>query len=238
MRLVGIDGCKFGWVAVSLSESCALLFRNLSDLVKHYGGESLFLIDMPIGLPSKNIERNCETIARRQLSNKRKSSLFPIPCRDAVYAENYESASKINRQILQKGISKQTWFICSKIKELDQLLLQNRQLATRFLESHPEVAFHFLNDGVSMEFNKKTNAGQQERLHLLSQFSENTNSIYSNTIQKFKRKDLAKDDVIDALCLAVNLEEIINNNVSTESSSVDENNLGMRINFFDVSIKR
>ncbi|MNK85272.1 hypothetical protein D3C87_1051470 [compost metagenome] len=236
MKLVGIDGCRFGWVAVSLSDHCTLLFKTLHDLVNHYGAETLFLIDMPIGLPSENVERKCETTARKELSAKRKSSLFPIPCREAVYAETYEKASEINRKILQKGIFKQTWFICSKIKELDELLLQNHQLQSRFKESHPEVAFHFLNHRVSMEFNKKTEEGQHERLKLLSQFSGNIDSIYNNSIQKYERKDVAKDDIIDSLCLAVTLEQMIENNVSLESENRDDKNFSMQINFFDVSI--
>jgi len=234
LKLVGIDGCRFGWVAVSLSDNCALLFKNLNDLVSYYDNEALFLIDMPIGLPSENVERDCEIVLRKELSVKRKSSLFPIPCREAVYAETYEKASETNRKILQKGICKQTWFICFKIKELDKLLLQNPQLQSRFRESHPEVAFHFLNHRVSMGFNKKTEEGQQERLKLLSQVSGNIDSIYSNSIQKYKRKDIAKDDIIDALCLAVTLEEIIKNNISLESENKDDQNLPMQINFFDI----
>ncbi|MBD3903295.1 DUF429 domain-containing protein [Chryseobacterium sp. Ch-15] len=234
MKLVGIDGCRFGWVAVSLNDRSASLFKNLNDLVNFYDDESLFLLDMPIGLPGKMIERTCETTARKELSTKRKSSVFPIPCREAVYAENYETASLINRDFIQKGISKQTWFICAKIKELDQLLLQNERLRSRFKESHPELAFHYLNHRVSMGFNKKTEAGQQERLFVLSKFFQNIDVIYENTINNFMRKDVAKDDVIDALCLAVTLEQIIKNNISLESSDLDEKNLEMKINVFKI----
>ncbi|MBK0370241.1 DUF429 domain-containing protein [Flavobacterium agrisoli] len=236
MKLVGIDGCKFGWVAVSLEDDCAKIFKNLTDLVAFYDDETIFLIDMPIGLPSEEIERNCEKSARREIDSKRKSSLFPVPCRQAVYAENYEKANQINRKVLQKGIPKQSWFICSKIKELDQILLQNEKLKARFKESHPELAFHYLNRKVSMEFNKKTESGQKERLFLLSQFSSNIDFIYKNTLQKYKRMDLAKDDIIDALCLAVTLEEISTNNIPLECSNVDEKKLPMKINIFDSSL--
>jgi len=86
-----------------------------------------------------------------------------------------------------------------------------------------------------MEFNKKTEAGQQERLLLLSQFSQNINVIYNNAIQKFKRMDVAKDDIIDALCLAVTLEEIIKHRISLESSNKDDRDLDMKIHVFDIS---
>ncbi|MCX8525558.1 DUF429 domain-containing protein [Chryseobacterium formosus] len=235
MKLVGIDGCRSGWIAISLSDNCALLFKRLSDMVAHYDDDTLFLIDMPIGLPCKMIERACETSARKELSSQRKSSIFPIPCREAIYAETYEMANRINRNVLQKGISKQTRFICPKIKELDHLLLQDKKLQMRFFESHPELAFHYLNHRVSMQFNKKTAEGQQERLLLLSQFSQNINVIYNNAIQKFKRMDVAKDDIIDALCLAVTLEEIIKNNISLKSSNKDDKDLDMKIHVFDIS---
>lgn len=235
MKLVGIDGCRSGWIAVSLSDRCAYLFKRLNDVVAHYDEDTLFLIDMPIGLPGEIIDRACERNARKELSSQRKSSVFPIPCREAVYAETYEMASWINRNVLQKGISKQTWFICSKIKELDHLLLQDKKLQMRFKESHPELAFHYLNHRVSMEFNKKTVEGQQERLFLLSKFSQSINVIYKYAIQKFKRMDVAKDDIIDALCLAVTLEEIIKNNISLKSSNKDDKDLDMKIHVFDIS---
>lgn len=235
MRLVGVDGCRFGWVATSLSDACGVLFKNIRDLIAFYEDDTVFLIDMPIGLPSKSVERECENIARKELSAQRKSSIFPIPCRAAVYAETYEMANQINRNILQKGISKQTWFICSKIKELDDFLNHNKNIQSKIIESHPELAFHYLNHRNSMKFNKKSKAGQQERLYLLSQFSKTVETIYSNTIEKFKRKDVAKDDVIDALCLTITLEEIIKHNILFEKTKADETNLGMNIHVFDAS---
>lgn len=232
MNLVGVDGCKYGWIAISLHDDCALIFKNLQEMVNFYDEKTIFLIDMPIGLPSLGIDRKCEVLARKELATKRKSSVFPVPCRAAVYAENYEKAGKINRDVLGKGLSKQTWFICSKIKELDQLLLQNVKLQLRFRESHPELAFHFLNDRVSMQFNKKTKEGQEERLKLLSQFSQNVEKVYNNSIKKFMRKDVAKDDVIDALCLAVTLRQILKNNISLEMADFDEKNLRIKIHIF------
>ncbi|WDF45299.1 DUF429 domain-containing protein [Chryseobacterium sp. KACC 21268] len=231
-KLIGIDGCKFGWMAVSTSDSCGQLFKTLSELVSFYDDQTIFLIDMPIGLPSEKVERTCDRDARRELSPQRKSSIFPIPCRQALYADNYEMANQLNREILQKGLSKQSWFICSKIRELDHLLLQNEKLRTRFKESHPELAFHHLNQGISMEFNKKTEEGQKERLSILLEFSQNIGDIYRKTIQKFSRMNVAKDDILDALCLAVTLEEMIKNNISLDSSQFDEKGLGMKINVF------
>jgi len=231
-KLIGIDGCKFGWIAVSTSDSFGQLFKTLNELVSFYDDQTIFLVDMPIGLSSEKVERTCDRDARKELSPKRRSSIFPIPCRKAIYAENYELANRINRDVLQKGLSKQSWFICSKIRELDHLLLQDENLRLRLKESHPELAFHHLNQGISMEFNKKTEEGQKERLSTLLKFSQNISDIHRKTVQKFTRTDVAKDDILDALCLAVTLEEMIKNNISLESSQFDEKGLGMKINVF------
>lgn len=150
--MVGVDGCKYGWVAVLLKSSSAELFKNLADLINFYQENSLFMIDMPIGLASyRQLERNCEIIARKFLSSERKSSLFSVPCRESVYALSYAEANQVNKEIMQKGISKQTWGIVPKIKEVDQLLQHDKDLISKIKESHPEVAFHFLNNNQSME---------------------------------------------------------------------------------------
>ena len=170
-KLIGIDGCKYGWVAVSMKSDTADLFKSLADLINFYPEDSMFMIDMPVGLANVDLkERNCETIARKILSKKRKPSLFSVPCRESIYASTYEEANQINREIIEKGISKQSWGIVQKIREVDQLLQNNRSLVHKIKESHPEVAFHFLNSQKSMEYNKKTAEGHQERLQVYRVF--------------------------------------------------------------------
>lgn len=232
-EFIGVDGCKYGWVAVTLKSDSANLFKSLVDLIEFYPGNSMFMIDMPIGLADSNSkERNCEEIARKILSKKRKSSLFSVPCRESIYASSYEEANQINKEILNKGISKQSWGIAPKIKEVDELLQKDRRLIYKMKESHPEVAFHFLNNQQSMQHNKKSEMGQRERLQLLSTFSEKAELILNNSMSTFKRKDVSADDILDAICLAVTLQKIVYKNGVFENSNFDSFGIPMKIHYF------
>ena len=51
--------------------------------------------------------------------------------------------------------------------------------------------------------NKKTKAGFEERLSLLKNVMANTEQIVAEAMQMFPRKDVAKDDILDALALAI-----------------------------------
>lgn len=232
-KLIGIDGCKYGWVAVSLNCSSANLFKSLADLIRFYPENSMFMIDMPVGLANVDLtERNCEMLTRKILSKKRKPSLFSVPCREAIYASSYEEANQINKEIINKGISKQSWGIVPKIREVDQLLQSNRSLVDKIKESHPEVAFHFLNNHQSMEFNKKTDEGQQERLQVLSNYSDKAEMIYHNSMRNFRRKHVSADDILDSICLAVTLEEMVNSGSSFETNNLDILGIPMKIHYF------
>ncbi|WP_020212011.1 DUF429 domain-containing protein [Flavobacterium rivuli] len=204
MKAVGIDGCRYGWVTACYNDGKVLIFKNINDVIKHYGDAYSFLIDIPIGLVSeKNNVRNCEKTARAVLPANRKSSVFSIPCREALTAANYAEANGINRQIMDCGISKQTWFILPKIKELDDVLINDHNIRLRFKESHPEIAFQFLNGGSPLLYSKKTADGATERLAILMRYNEQSESLYTKALIDYKRLEVAKDDILDALCLAL-----------------------------------
>ncbi|MFW0715008.1 DUF429 domain-containing protein [Pedobacter sp. N23S346] len=203
-KAVGIDGCKYGWIAACHEDGTIEIFQTIAEVWDHFGSDCDFLIDMPIGLPSAKIpQRTCEQEARATLPKGRKSSLFPVPCREAFAAETYQEANEMNRRILGKGLTKQTWFIMPKIKELDHLLIRNDQAKLKFKESHPEIAFQFLNAGKPLLTNKKTNEGIQERLQILQKHHPETEQLYRVAFQKFKRAQVAADDILDSLCLSI-----------------------------------
>lgn len=105
-KCIGIDGCKGGWVAVSITDSDfdIEILNNIEQVLDSHS-ESI-LIDMPIGLPESANDIRPDGAARKLLRGKA-SSIFNTPCRQAVYAETYEEANQINREILGKGLSKQ-----------------------------------------------------------------------------------------------------------------------------------
>ena len=126
---IGVDGCRGGWIACILDhgEFRTERYDSVELLVKQYPEFDAFLIDMAIGLPSSADQLRPDDLARKEL-RPRTSSVFPIPCRQAVYAETEEEQKKENYQILGKSLAKQSIAIIPKIRELDE-----------FLNSHPAV---------------------------------------------------------------------------------------------------
>lgn len=157
-----------------------------------------YLIDIPIGLPNA-VARDLEFQVRRLLPGKG-SSVFSVPCRDAVYAENYSRACQINQERFGKKLSVQSWNICAKIREIDKSLRDSPALSHRVNESHPELAFKLLN-GEPLRFSKKTAEGLQERLEILQRFIPNARAWFAAALAAHPRKQLARDDIVDALVL-------------------------------------
>ncbi|WP_299686585.1 DUF429 domain-containing protein [uncultured Vibrio sp.] len=201
MKYIGIDGCKLGWIAwiVCNNEIPRLKVVNtLDELVDDLTGATT-LIDMPIGFSdSLTPDRLCDKAARRFLTSKRGSSVFPVPCREAVYQTGYIAACSANVEQLDKKFSKQTWGIVPKIRELDELIEAHPSLSIR--ESHPEVVFAALK-GEPLTFSKRTKQGQEERLAIIQQLAPQWCEGVSLAISYTKRKDVAVDDIYDAFVL-------------------------------------
>ncbi len=203
---LGIDSCSYGWVSFILNQKQwnIEIFRNINSLWKKYYDSKLILIDIPIGLRSEGAKaRLCDTAARIYLTKKRSSSIFPTPCRKALDASSYQEANNINRELTGKGLSKQTYNIMSKIKEVDTLLKKDHQASDIIIESHPEVCFTALKNKKPLGFYKKTQKGIEQRFTLLNSFNNFKKNPLDFAKNNFKRNDLAIDDVLDAWVLAV-----------------------------------
>nr|WP_080992291.1 DUF429 domain-containing protein [Vibrio campbellii] len=202
MNYIGIDGCRTGWVAWILENGAPklLICSTLNELVQFAGGEGYWLIDMPIGLSTpEQPDRLCDKGARAILK-KRRSSVFTVPCREAVYSDTYELACEKNLELLGKKFSKQTWGIVPKIREVDGFVQNTTSVVVR--ESHPEVVFAGL-AGRPMSFNKKTVQGREERLSLLSNYVPEWLDCLLKEMERVPRKIAELDDLIDAFVLLV-----------------------------------
>ena len=106
-------------------------------------------MDMAIGLRNSTKEICPDDEARKELGPKA-SSVFPIPCRDAVYADGEDAQKQENIRTLGKSLAKQSIAIIPKIRELDTFLNNHPEYKNKILESHPEVDFARLNGTVLM----------------------------------------------------------------------------------------
>lgn len=205
-NFVGVDGCQAGWFSVGLGDTGGYeldVFGEFSRLVRHYKSAALILVDIPIGLrDSGPDERQCDMTARR-LVGPRRSSVFPTPVRQALNEATWEAASRANRRVRGKGLTKQTWGIVPKIVEVDRLLIATPSERERVREVHPELLFWALNDRTAMAHNKRGQPGHAERLAVLARFEPRAREMYEAALDTWPQKEVAPDDVLDALAAAV-----------------------------------
>ena len=206
--LCGIDGCRNGWVVARsiLSGNRFLhievqVVANISQITDF--SPDVVAIDIPIGLPAvaRKGGRLAEKEARKNLPG-RASCVFSSPCRPVLTAANYQEALQLSRNSCQDGVglSKQTWNIVAKIKEVDDFLQANLYWKSRFFEVHPELSFSTMKtDFVGPRFPSKHTAHgldvRQKALFL--------NGIDLAAVGKCKTIHQGKkDDHLDALaCL-------------------------------------
>ena len=210
-EFVGVDGCPSGWFSVGFDSQGAYelkVFPLFGELLDYYAEAKLVLVDIPIGLMEGPGGRTCDSEARKLLKG-RSSSVFTAPTRQTVEQaaeppKDYERAKCTEFRFAGKKISQQTFAIAPKIADVDRVLRRRGLSATpRVREVHPEVCFWALNGCEPMEHRKKTKVGQEERLRVLECLEPRTRGIYGEALTEFRRKCVARDDVLDALVAAV-----------------------------------
>ena len=170
--LVGVDGCKAGWIALIQSVDAgpiqSTVFATASDLCRSLTDAEVIAVDIPIGLTDCG-PRECDAEARKRLGRYRASSAFPPPIRPTLDAASRDEASEIQKMIDGRKIGVQVWGIIPKIREWDSCLRVDRQPAKRVFEVHPEVSFWALNSFKPMQHSKKAAEGRSERCEFLVQ---------------------------------------------------------------------
>ena len=240
MPYLGLDGCRAGWVAAGADleikgeeKFFIRLYESMEELWREQDDVRLILIDIPIGLKEKGPEeRRCDKEARALL-DRFKSSVFPVPCRQALKAESWEEANRINKKYCGgKGLSKQSWGIADKVAEVDQFLTKTPEAKSIMRESHPEVVFWALNGGKEIQHSKKETAGLDERIALLENFIPEARQLIAEAREKHGGS-LKKDDICDAIALLVAARRCEHNLISLPQEEavreVDPRGLKMEI---------
>ena len=240
INVAGADGCKSGWIAFYFDG--AMLrngrYRTIGELFEAIDAE-LILVDIPIGLHhDEPSERLCDLQARRKLTH-RKSSVFPAPSRLAIESENYFEASRINKENAGRGLSKQSYAIIPKIKEVDTFIRSQAYCSSkskrRIREVHPEICFWGLNGCSEMKHRKKDTLGRYERMQLLKQYLPEVEELFSEARVKYKKKDVADDDIIDALCCVITAMQSDVLSTIPVSPEEDRKGIPMEIVYYDAN---
>ncbi len=197
--VAGVDGAPGGW-AVVIKDGHRLITRKVASLSDLLDGDldfDIIAVDVPIGLLDAYEVggRACDRAARQLLGRSRGSSVFPAPVRPVLAAASWEEACIRSRASAPHGkaISKQTFGILPKIKEVDELLQTRHQLREVVREAHPEVCFSEL-VGNPMTYRKASILGREERRRaLMRPFPE------LQVIEKTGRdQGLPIEDILDA----------------------------------------
>lgn len=204
---VGVDGCKAGWFAVWITGDGAWshqVFNSADALFGQLGEASRILIDTQIGLVGEGTEgRRCESDGRKLLGSARSSSIFVAPSRLSLTAPTYQEASRINQGATGRKLSKQTWWIMPKIREVDDLLRSRPEARDKLFEVNVELLFWALNESRPMRHYKKTAQGFSERMDLLNRWFPQSADLYEDALCSYLRKDVSRDDIVDATATAV-----------------------------------
>lgn len=203
MQVVGVDGCRGGWLAVALriaegvSSVAVAVYPRFDELLAAYPDAEAVAVDMPIGLweSGRARLRPCDAVARRRLG-KRAACVFVPPTRAMLRAESYAP-------LRPQGLSVQAYHLIPRIRELDALMTP--ALQARVWESHPELSFAAM-AGTPLSVPKRTPEGQAVRLEWLQRaFGEEVAPVrgaWNPLSPPFPRAVAAIDDLLDAWALA------------------------------------
>jgi predicted RNase H-like nuclease len=196
MILRGVDGCPEGWIAADFDLRTGRVTPEVfPDAASLFRDPALVTaIDIPIGLPG-GLPRTVDGAARRLLG-PRASSVFPAPARVTLDALSYEDACAASHAVCGKRLSRQSYAILPKIKDVDTVLRQQPQLAEHVFEVHPEVCFYFWAGRQPMRHPKRTGFGFAERLDLVR-------TVFGDAAEAIRAEvspdQAGDDDILDAL---------------------------------------
>ena len=227
MTVLGIDGCRGGWVIAQWDDDPMRLsvrvgttrdVRDAAEVAEVVG------IDIPIGLLDTG-DRDCDREARRFLGRGRASSVFPAPNRAWLHVETHHEANTIARAVNGKGLSIQAFNIVSKVRAIDDLLRAEPALRARVREVHPEVSFALMNDG-AVTASKKTAEGRAVRRRLLSR--EFGVALVARACEA-RPAGCAEDDLLDAIAVAWSARRLRNGEALELPADVVADRYGLRM---------
>ena len=214
----GVDGCHAGWLLALArpgdGDVSLRVVPRFAEVIAAPEAPAVIAVDIPIGLPEQagHGGRTADNMVR-PLLGARRSSVFSVPSRRAVFAEvgafgDQQSRSAAHRRACAvaretsdppRSITIFAFGIFSKIREVDAVLQSDRSLHASVRETHPELAFWRLNGARSLPSPKKTEAGLALRRRLLIEAG-----LPATVANGAPPKGAARDDLLDALaCVAI-----------------------------------
>lgn len=222
-RICGVDGCKYGWIALLCAENFSNVeWRLARDWTSLSLDADVVAVDMPIGL-ARSGKRGCDEAARKA-PRMRPSSVFPMPVRAALDFNDYAAANAWSKANGHGGIVKQAWNLRPRLLDLERAVLANADAA--IFEAHPELQFARLSRR-PLE-SKKTPEGHRQRLSLLHRAGI---AELAKVLNETPKSAASPDDILDAAVLLITAKRISMGEASSypQSPVVNGQGITMRI---------
>jgi len=203
-QIAGIDGCRSRWLAIAHvpgSSSFTAQILATSELAAQPW--KLAAIDIPIGLPDRGA-READGAARRFVG-PRASSVFHCPIRPALEATSWQEACEITYEHNGHRISRQTFGILPKIRDVDECV-RSTDLRQRLFEVHPEASFASW-QGAPMLHAKKDARGHEQRWALIARHFGP--EAFASVEAQIGGRSVAADDIADAFAALWSAERLL-----------------------------
>lgn len=204
------------------------VLRSDEELEEAFKTYDRIFIDMPIGLEDEEYTRECDRLLRETLGAEYASSVFSPPIRPALNAPSYVEANIQSYEYTEKKLTVQAWNITPKIRTIDSFLQAHEEYRGKVLESHPELLFMKLNGGMIYQ-KKKTKKGLRHRLGLVVEHEEIADDFFRDIKEEFRRNEVAEDDIVDAMALALAAKQSENKPIETLPKDPPSDSEGLRM---------
>jgi len=222
--VVGLDGCRGGWVAVTLRGAswCARVHTSFAELIDAYPDARRIAVDIPIGLAT-GVRRGADAGAKSMLKGK-ENSVFWAPDARILDYPDMASANEFLWGLGLKGISVQTWSILPKIRLVNRIMTPDLQC--QIIEVHPEVSFAALADGPIL-LPKNRQPGYDQRAALLR--AELGIDLPERRTAFGLARPAKPDDILDALVAAWTARRDVNCTSVRLPEQPETNQAGLRM---------
>jgi predicted RNase H-like nuclease len=222
MTVIGVDGCRGGWVAAVLDGPGIDWLPWTTEIRDVLSVDAASVaIDIPIGLPEQSV-RACDVEARALLG-RRGVSVFSAPVRPVLSCRTYAEARAVLAAAGGRSMSAQAFGLVPAVRQVDEAITAADH--HRVIEAHPEVAFFVLGGDRELA-SKRTGAGVAGRIRLLQ------DALAADVVAVLAKAPagVPVDDALDALaCAYVAREWAAGRATALGDGALDSRGLPMRI---------
>jgi predicted RNase H-like nuclease len=195
--LAGVEACPGGWLVIvgrlqgiSLFPTRPEVFKTFIEVLDYKPAFTTVALHMPVGLPSEPAPhgRTCDQEARKVLGRHRGTAVQSPPCRPVLSAQTYDEARELNGGKLDIV----TWRRMRWYREVNAEMASYWQRV--IYEVNPELTFLELNDGLPLQFSKRSQLGVKERRALLERRMQGADRILDSRVHGARQQH-----IVDAL---------------------------------------